>query len=105
LANQGKCKIPQIPHDAPEMMAFIKDEEPIECGPEEDWISCYLSKCTIKKHMIDEKGGQITCEFTDIKRKSDYKFEYGTSTKTTSSYILQASDFARVKCKASNGDR
>lgn len=87
------------------MMKFIKEEAPIECdNDDEEWISCHLSTCTIKKHIIQQKG-LITCDFAEILRKDDYKFEYGTTSRTTNKFLLQNSDFAQVKCKASNGDR
>jgi hypothetical protein len=103
-ANKNKCKIPVLPHDSPEMMKFIKDEAPIDCGNDEDWIACHVSTCTIKKHIIQEKG-LVTCDFIEILRTNDYKFDYGATTRTTNKYLFQNSDFARVKCKASNGER
>lgn len=102
-ANQGKCKIPNVPHDSPEMMKFMKDEPPIDCGSDEDWIVCTLSMCTIKKHMIKAKGGTITCEFNDIIRDGDNSYQYGDTVKSTNKYMLQKSDFVRIKCKASDG--
>lgn len=105
LANQGKCKVPFLPHDAPEMMSFIKDVEQIDCGSDEDWVTCYQSTCTIKKHIIDQKGGLISCEFTDIIRKGDYKIEFGATVRSTKRYLLQNSDIVRAKCKADDGSR
>ncbi|CAO1414781.1 unnamed protein product [Diamesa serratosioi] len=104
LGNQGKCKIPVLPIDAPEMMKFLADEEPIDCGPDEDWVTCEMSLCSIKRSLIEKKG-LITCDFTDIIRKSDHKFEYGITARTTNSYTLRVSDFVRVKCFAENRDR
>ena len=41
LANQGACKMPSLPVDSPEMLSFLKDEPPIECGSElQDWVTC-----------------------------------------------------------------
>lgn len=42
LANQEPCrKFPNLPLESPEMMKFLKDEEPVECGDENnDWVSC-----------------------------------------------------------------
>lgn len=87
------------------MMKFIKEEAPINCGDNEDWVTCYLSACVIKKHIIERKGGFISCDFTDILRKGDYKIEFGSTTRSTSRYLLQNSDFVRVKCKASDGSK
>lgn len=87
------------------MMEFIKDVEPIDCGPDEDWVACFVSVCTIKKHIIEQKGGLITCEFTDVFRKDDYQFEYGGTMRSTNRYLLQNSDIVRVKCKATDGSR
>lgn len=105
LANQGKCKTPFLPHDAPEMMKFIKDEEPIDCGKEEDWVTCYLSMCVIKRNVIEERGGLVSCDFTDILRIDDYKIEYGSTVRSTNRYLLQNSDFVRVKCKGADGSK
>lgn len=88
------------------MMAFMKNEPPIDCsGVEEDWVTCYNSMCFIKKHIIAQKGGMITCEFTDILRNDDFKYEYGQTTTTTIRYLLQNSDFVRAKCKSEDGSR
>lgn len=105
LANQGKCTVPILPHDAPEMMKFIKSETPIDCGDDEDWVTCYMSACVIKKHIIAQKGGVIECDFTDILRKDDYQIEKGSTTRSTNRYLLQNSDFVRAKCKAADGSR
>lgn len=44
LANQGACKIPNLPVDSPEMLSFLKDEPPVECGNEnDDWVACHVS--------------------------------------------------------------
>lgn len=105
LANQGKCKTPFLSHDAPEMMKFIKDEEPVDCGKEEDWVTCYMSMCVIKKHIIEQKGGLISCDFTDVLRIGDYKLEFGSPTRSTNRYLLQNSDFVQAKCKGADGSR
>lgn len=103
--NQGKCKVPTIPYDSPEMMKFMKDEEPIDCGTDEDWVACNVSFCHIKKHIIQQKGGFISCEFTDILRNGDSNYQYGSTTRSTNKYMLQNSDFVRIKCKAADGSK
>ena len=86
------------------MLAFSKEEPPIDCNSDEDedWVTCFKSSCVIKKNIIEKKGGMISCEFTDIIRRDDYKFEYGETTKSTNRYLLQNSDFVRAKCKSEN---
>lgn len=43
--NQESCRIPQMDIYAPEMMKFIKDDEPlINCGTDEDWVSCTVRR-------------------------------------------------------------
>jgi Protein of unknown function (DUF229) len=101
--NQGKCKIPNIPVDSPDMMKFMKDEEPINCGTDEDWVVCKFSFCSIKKHIIQQKGGFVSCDFTDIIRNGDYNYQYGKTTRSTHKFLLQNSDFVRIKCKAADG--
>ncbi|CAG9805099.1 unnamed protein product [Chironomus riparius] len=103
--NQGKCKVPTIPYDSPEMMKFMKDEEPIDCGNDVDWVACNVSFCHIKKHIIQQKGGFISCEFTDILRNGDSNYQYGSTTRSTNKYMLQNSDFVRIKCKAADGSK
>lgn len=98
LANQGACKMPNLPADAPEMLAFLKDELPVDCGDEsDDWVSCHKSTCTIKPEVIKQRG-KITCDFADIIRNGDNNYQYGAPTRTVNSYTLRASDFARAKC-------
>lgn len=38
--NQNECHMPELPVDSPEMMAFLKDEPPIQCDDVEAWVSC-----------------------------------------------------------------
>lgn len=87
------------------MMKFLKDEEPIDCGKDEDWVTCYQSMCAIKKHIIEKKGGLISCDFTDIIRKGDDKIEFGGTVRSTNRYVLQNSDFVRAKCKSADGSK
>lgn len=87
------------------MLAFMKDVEPIECGDDEDWVVCHMSTCTIKRHIIDRKGGFISCDFTDLIRRDDYRVEDGATVRSTNRYILQNSDIVKVKCKAADGTR
>ncbi|CAD7092544.1 unnamed protein product [Hermetia illucens] len=103
--NYGTCKIPKLPIDNPEIMKFYKKDPIIDCGTkEDDWVYCKKSTCLISKWVVAEKGN-VTCYFTDLIRKSDYKVKYGRTTRTSSSYTLVASDFAKATCKARNGDR
>lgn len=86
-------------------MKFIKDEPRIDCGSDEDWVTCDMSTCLVKRHIIDQKGGLISCDFTDIIRKDDYKIEFGATVRTNKKYVLQTSDFVKVKCNAADGSR
>lgn len=38
--NQNECHLPDLPLDSPEMMAFLKNEPPIQCDDVEAWVSC-----------------------------------------------------------------
>lgn len=38
--NQNECHMPDLPLNAPEMMAFLKNEPPIHCDDVEAWVSC-----------------------------------------------------------------
>ncbi|XP_055635031.1 uncharacterized protein LOC129774949 [Toxorhynchites rutilus septentrionalis] len=98
LANQGACKMPNLPVDSPEMLSFLKDEPPIECGNEnDDWVSCHKNICTIKPEAV-KANGKITCDFADIIRTDDYKIQFANPVRSTQSYALKESDFVRVKC-------
>jgi hypothetical protein len=87
------------------MMKFIKNETPIECGNDEEWVTCSLSMCKIKKHIIQAKGGFIACDFIDIFRDGDDNYQFGETMRSTNKYMLQKSDFVRIKCKAADGSR
>ncbi|XP_058825046.1 uncharacterized protein LOC131685374 [Topomyia yanbarensis] len=98
LANQGACKMPSLPVDSPEILSFLKDEPPVECGNEnDDWVSCHKSICTIKPEVVKARG-KITCNFADIIRTDDYKFQYAPAVRSTQHYVLRKSDFARAQC-------
>ncbi|XP_055612685.1 uncharacterized protein LOC129759308 [Uranotaenia lowii] len=98
LANQGACKMPNLPVESPEMLSFMKDEPPIECGDEnDDWVTCHKSTCTIKPEVVKVRG-KITCDFSDISRVDDNKLAYGPPVRTSHSYKLEKSDFARARC-------
>ena len=44
LVNQGKCKLPNLPLDSPEMLSFLKNEPRVTCDDEDsDWVSCHVS--------------------------------------------------------------
>lgn len=43
-ANQGPCKIPDLPLHPPELMSFYRDETPIFCDPDlSEWVHCDVS--------------------------------------------------------------
>jgi hypothetical protein len=68
-------------------------------------VTCSVSFCIIKKHIIDQKGGFISCDFQDIIRDGDNSYQYGATVRSTNKYMLQNSDFVRIKCKAADGSR
>lgn len=106
---------------APEMMKFIKDEQLIDCGVEEDWVSCTVSFitlfdytkmmmnfrstqksiCFIRSNVI-AKLGTISCDFTDIYRSDDYTIRYGEPVRSSTMYVLRETDFAKAKCWTEN---
>jgi len=47
----------------------------------------------------------VTCSYTDIIRKSDYKVRFGRTLRMKEPYVLQASDFVKVACRSSSGER
>jgi Protein of unknown function (DUF229) len=91
-----------LPVNSPELQKFFKDEQPINCGDEDnDWVICVQYKCEIKKHIVQAKG-PITCEFTDIIRDTDFRNRNGKVTVTRDAYILKDSDFVRIRCWSEN---
>ncbi|XP_037041406.1 uncharacterized protein LOC119078066 isoform X2 [Bradysia coprophila] len=102
--NQQSCRIPHTDIYAPEMMKFIKDDDPlIDCGTEEDWVSCTKSICFIRSNVI-AKLGTIVCDFADIFRIDDYTIRYGEPVRSSTMYILRRSDFAKAKCWTENSE-
>jgi hypothetical protein len=59
----------------------------------------------IKKQIIEQKGGFVSCEFQDIIRDGDNSYQFGATVRSTNKYMLQNSDFVRIKCKAADGSR
>uniref|UniRef100_A0A1B0ET90 Uncharacterized protein n=1 Tax=Lutzomyia longipalpis TaxID=7200 RepID=A0A1B0ET90_LUTLO len=96
--NQGQCRMPDLPLYSPEMMNFLHDEPPIDCGEEgDDWVKCERSTCFIRPAVMVRKG-RIRCDFSDIIRVDDFRIELGSPVSTEETYKLTRSDFARVKC-------
>ncbi|XP_059621176.1 uncharacterized protein LOC132264861 isoform X2 [Phlebotomus argentipes] len=96
--NQGQCRMPELPLYSPEMMSFLRDEPPIDCGDEsDDWVKCERSTCFIRPAVMVRKG-RIRCDFADIVRLDDFRIELASSVATEETYKLTQSDFARVKC-------
>ncbi|GAB0091979.1 uncharacterized protein DMENIID0001_069050 [Sergentomyia squamirostris] len=100
--NQGQCRMPDLPLYPPEMMGFLHDEPPIDCGDEtDDWVKCERSTCFIRPVVMVKKG-RIQCEFADILRLDDFRIELASPVTTEETYKLVKSDFARVKCHTIN---
>lgn len=38
--NQNECHLPDLPLNSQEMLAFLKNEPPIQCDDVEPWVSC-----------------------------------------------------------------
>lgn len=45
--NHIECRIPDIPVYSSEMLAFLKDEPPIQCDDREPWVVCGINKSVI----------------------------------------------------------
>lgn len=49
--NQNECHMPDLPIDSPEMVAFLKDEPPIQCDDVEAWVSCGSDRKVIEQRV------------------------------------------------------
>lgn len=63
--NQNECHMPDLPVDSPEMMAFLKNEPPIQCDDVEAWVSCGTD---LKVNWIS-----LTDHFYSKKKKTNSK--------------------------------
>ncbi|XP_075146470.1 uncharacterized protein LOC142220931 [Haematobia irritans] len=103
VANQGECRMPDLPLDNPEIMKFYKKVNKVDCGKAtDDWVMCEKSICFVKPEVL-ALHGDVSCFYTDIIRKTDSKSRYGKSLRTSEPYVLQESDFVKVFCTASDG--
>ncbi|XP_016985417.1 uncharacterized protein LOC108048954 [Drosophila rhopaloa] len=103
LMNQGVCRHPHLPLDNPDIMKFYKPVERINCGEGMDWVICEKSICFVRPEIASSHE-DVTCFYTDIIRKSDYKVRFGRTLRLKEPYVLQASDFVKVACRSSTGD-
>lgn len=62
------------------------------------------SICFVKPEVL-ALHGEVSCFYTDIIRKNDFKSRYGKSLRTSEPYVLQESDFVKVFCTANDGAR
>ncbi|XP_031634268.1 uncharacterized protein LOC116347703 [Contarinia nasturtii] len=103
VENQNECHMPDLPVNSPEMMAFLKNEPPIQCDDVEAWVSCGTDRklpwvCWIENSIIDRLG-PITCDFIEIIRPdNDFDVELAQRVRSKEFYELKKSDFVRVKC-------
>ncbi|KAH8375052.1 hypothetical protein KR200_011679 [Drosophila serrata] len=103
VMNQGQCRHPHLPLDNPDIMRFYKPVERINCGEGLDWVMCEKSICFVRPE-IAASHEDVTCSYTDIIRKSDYKARFGRTLRLKEPYVLQASDFVKVACRSSSGE-
>lgn len=97
------CQHPALDLLAHEIMQFVSVPDPLQCDKNEpDWVGVNGSLCFITDYA-KHKYGNVQCSFTDVIRKSEFATAQGLTTTTHSVYHLEASDFARVHCVASDG--
>ncbi|KAJ9573504.1 hypothetical protein L9F63_009068, partial [Diploptera punctata] len=103
-AGGQACRHPHLEVHSPEIMKFIKSSPPIHCGDNPDWVRVNGSTAYITEEARG-RNGDIQCDFTDILRQNDHSTHDGVTTKTHTEYNLEESDFFRVYCKSSKGDK
>ncbi|KAH8369372.1 hypothetical protein KR009_009219 [Drosophila setifemur] len=103
VVNQGECRHPHLPLDSTDIMKFYKPQGRIYCGEGLDWVMCEKSICFVRPE-IAASHDDVTCSYTDIIRKSDYKVRFGRTLRMKEPYVLQASDFVKVACRSSSGE-
>ncbi|XP_046393136.1 uncharacterized protein LOC124161034 [Ischnura elegans] len=97
------CRHPNLDVRNKDIMKYMKDVPPIDCGDKPDWVEIIGNMARIKESA--KKGhGEVECSFTDIVRESDSLVSYGLTTTTHTDYTLEGSDFVKVRCHA-NGKK
>ncbi|KAG8232427.1 hypothetical protein J437_LFUL012858 [Ladona fulva] len=97
------CRHPNLEVKNKDIMKFIKDVPPIDCGDKPDWVEIVGNIARIKQSAKDAYG-EIECSFTDVVRESDSLVSLGLTTTTHTDYTLESSDFVKVRCQA-NGKK
>ncbi|XP_014245819.1 uncharacterized protein LOC106664528 isoform X2 [Cimex lectularius] len=98
------CRHPNLDVNNTELMKFVKDEGPIICSGEKDWVEITGNRAVITNEA-KEKHGRVECSFTDILRTNDFTTHVGLTTRTHTEYNLESSDFVRVDCYGDSGKR
>lgn len=102
-STDAPCQMPALPQDVPDLRRFFKDVPALSCDEEPAWVVTAGGSRLVILEAARQRHGQITCEFTDLLRESDYRTVEGNSTRSSSSYSLLASDFVRVWCSGADG--
>lgn len=61
--NQFECHMPDLPLNSPEMMAFLKNEPPLQCDDVEPWVVCGHSKEVSPKSFSNRLTFLISFQF------------------------------------------
>ncbi|XP_025413865.1 uncharacterized protein LOC112685993 isoform X2 [Sipha flava] len=83
------------------MMSFMKNEPPLVCAEEEDWVNIKGNIARITDKAL-KKYGDIQCKFMDVLRANEFSTSVGVVTTTHTEYNLETSDFFRVYCESEN---
>ncbi|VVC43462.1 Hypothetical protein CINCED_3A003648 [Cinara cedri] len=100
--NYIACQRPILDPFDPVMMSFLKEEPPLVCDEEEDWVTIKGNIARITDKAL-KKYGDIQCKFMDVLRANEFSTSLGVVTTTHTEYNLETSDFFRVYCESENG--
>jgi hypothetical protein len=119
--NYIACPHPILDPFDPVMMSFMKNEPPLVCAEEEDWVNIKGNIARITDKAL-KKYGDIQCKFmgmsciikyvnfivfifiyfSDVLRANEFSTSVGVVTTTHTEYNLETSDFFRVYCESEN---
>ncbi|XP_059486350.1 uncharacterized protein LOC132202977 [Neocloeon triangulifer] len=102
--GEQACRHPMLDVHAHEIMKLMHPPTPIVCSETEDWVTIEgnVAKITEKAKKLH---GNVLCAFTDIIRETDTMNKNSPRVFSRSEYTLNKSDFIRVSCNGSDGER
>ncbi|XP_065337765.1 uncharacterized protein LOC135938133 [Cloeon dipterum] len=102
--GEQACRHPMLDVHAKEIMKFIHPAAPIVCSEIEDWVVVEGNEAKITDNAR-KLHGDVLCSFTDIIRETDFSNKNAPRVFSRTGYILARSDYIRVSCNATDGEK